>query len=141
MPNPLLSVIPQAYTSSSSVLFLNSSDHITNQSSRPSPPMCRHVHTYHQLCRHDKCVVIPDPAHAEDNCIRDCPSSPDEHTVRGPLQSETTFCTRCLTWLVSELVRREPQMTFDASMKAEINKRCPDEPRAAGNLAFSRRNR
>lgn len=30
------------------------------------------------------------------------------------------------------------QMTLDEIMNAETNRRCPDEPRAAGNLAFKR---
>jgi hypothetical protein len=30
------------------------------------------------------------------------------------------------------------QITFDASMNAETNKRCPDDPRAVGKRAFSR---
>lgn len=28
------------------------------------------------------------------------------------------------------------QMTFNASINAEINRRCPDDPRAAGKRAF-----
>jgi len=30
------------------------------------------------------------------------------------------------------------QMIFEESMNAEINKRCPEEPLAAGNRAFKR---
>lgn len=33
------------------------------------------------------------------------------------------------------------QMTFDASMKAEIKRRCPDEPLAAGKRDLRRRRR